>query len=63
MDQQVKRTVWFERYGYFEDSHREGQIRYRVTKLKNSITPLLGECLDAIEVDNLINDGYTVNIS
>jgi len=64
MTEQVKRTLWLERWGFhWDDRAPEVAIaRYRVAKAQNIIEPKVGDGLLQNEVQPLIDAGITVNI-
>ena len=66
-DKEIKRTIWVERCGYFtaktEDEFRHPRPKYAVMKAQNTVKPHVGDELGDPEIEALVNDGYTVNIT
>ena len=60
-------TVWLERYGY-EDKRTEEDLknpkpRYRVKRTQNATRPVVGDVVLEPDAQELIDQGYTVNIA
>lgn len=62
----TKKIVWLQRNGFWEDvplDPANPPVRYLIVKTQNTIKPRVNDVMRESEVQDLIDQGVTVNIS